>query len=575
MSDRSSVLVPVFGALAAALALAGVLVGVRTLLQVVPASAGTIPEPYVVTTTDDELDAAPLADPADLSLREAIWLAGRDGSSSVVVLARQATYRLTVCGPPGSQEDQDLDGDLDVLQQGSLRIEGNGATVQQTCPGERVLEHLPDFGVLDLRALVVTGGDAVLRGGGVHVPGGAGLQVRESTIRGNHAGQGGGGAYVWRGPALLEDSTISDNSVGDGRGGGIWSEEGPLDVVRSTVSHNVGQLEGGGIAGFDLSVQESTVVANTLVGEGLRVGANVHVTEIGLLRRSVFAFGVGASDCSPLAAPVFENLDSDGSCTHEPDGPRRNVHPQLGPLGEHGGATATHLPVVGSPVHDAAPLPCGDGRDQRGEARPTPGSSGCDLGSVEQPPAACTPPAFADVGAAHPFFDEVCWLDQMGIAGGFPDGTFRPSAPVSRQSMAAFTHRFALAPPVAVPTVPSFSDVGTSHPFFREVEWLAGSGIAAGFPDGTFRPGATVTRQAMAAFLFRISGDVGYVAPERSAFSDVGLGHPFFAPIHWAAERGLTDGYADGTWRPAAPVSRQAVAAFLQRLARLPGLDGI
>jgi hypothetical protein len=575
MSVRSSVLLPVLGALAAALALAAVLVGVRPLLEVVPAAAGTIPEPYVVTTTDDELDATPLADPADLSLREAIWLAGRDGSSSVVVLARQATYELTRCGPPGSQEDEALDGDLDVLQQGSLRIEGNGATVRQTCPGERVLEHFPDFGTLDLRALVVTGGDAVLRGGGVHLPGDAALRVHESTFRGNHAGQGGGGVYAWGGIVLVEDSTISDNSVGDGRGGGIWVEDGPLDVVRSTVSHNVGQLEGGGIAGFDVSVEESTVVANALVAEGPRVGSNVHVSEIGLLRRSVFAFGVGASDCSPLAAPVFENLDSDGTCTHEPDGPRRGVHPQLGPLDDHGGATATHLPVVGSPAHDAAPVPCGNGRDQRGELRPAPGTSGCDLGSVEQPPRSCTPPAFTDVGDGHPFGGDVCWLDQMGIAGGYADGTFRPSAPVSRQSMAAFTYRFALAPPFAAPTTPTFSDVGTAHPFFREVEWLTGIGIAQGFDDGTFRPGATVSRQAVAAFLFRISGEVGYVAPERSSFTDVSLGHPFFAPIHWAAEHHLTDGYADGTWRPSAPVTRQAMAAFLHRLAALPGLDGI
>lgn len=50
---------------------------------------------------------------------------------------------------------------------------------------------------------------------------------------------------------------------------------------------------------------------------------------------------------------------------------------------------------------------------------------------------------------------------------------------------------------------PPFSDVPTAQPFCIEINWLLDSGITGGFPDGTFRPSATVTRQAMAAFLFR------------------------------------------------------------------------
>ena len=50
----------------------------------------------------------------------------------------------------------------------------------------------------------------------------------------------------------------------------------------------------------------------------------------------------------------------------------------------------------------------------------------------------------------------------------------------------------------------TFSDVTPSHPFYGEIEWLTGSGITTGYPDGTFRPGAPVTRQAMAAYLQRV-----------------------------------------------------------------------
>lgn len=48
-----------------------------------------------------------------------------------------------------------------------------------------------------------------------------------------------------------------------------------------------------------------------------------------------------------------------------------------------------------------------------------------------------------------------------------------------------------------------FSDVGDDHPFADEIAFVADSGIAQGYEDGTFRPGAPVTRQAMAAFFAR------------------------------------------------------------------------
>jgi hypothetical protein len=582
MSDRSRVLVPLAGALTIVIALTVVMLGVGALLEAVPVSAGTSPAPYVVTTTDDELDADPRSAPEDLSLREATWLAGRDFDSSTVVLQEGATYELDRCGP-AQQEDQGIDGDLDLVQDQSLFLDGRGATIRQTCAQERVLDFFPEAAVLRIEHVTLTGGRVSDRGGALRLIGGEPiLRATGITVQDNRAGQGGGGIYQSRGETRIDQSTIAGNEAVQGRGGGVWAQSGLLDLVRSTVTHNVGDLEGGGVAGPDLFVGDSTFVANVLRGDGVRAGAHLFTDGSGLLDSNVFAFGVGASDCSDGFDSVVLDLDSDGTCTDALDGDAfRGVHAQLGPLADHGGPTATHRPAVGSAALEAIPsgrpeLGCSaDGADQRGEPRPDVGGVACDLGAVEEPAASCTPAAFPDVGAAHRFSTDVCWLDQMGIAGGFPDGTFRPAAPVTRQSMAAFVHRFALAPPIALPTTPSFSDVGRSHPFFAEVEWLAGAGIAQGFADGTFRPGTTVSRQAMATFLFRISGDVGYVGPEASSFADVPLGHPFFASIHWAAEHELTTGYVDGTWRPSSPVSRQAAAAFLRRLAGVPFLDGI
>jgi hypothetical protein len=54
-------------------------------------------------------------------------------------------------------------------------------------------------------------------------------------------------------------------------------------------------------------------------------------------------------------------------------------------------------------------------------------------------------------------------------------------------------------------TGPSFTDVGEDHPFYDDITWMADHDVAGGFPDGTYRSGAPVTRQAMAAFLSRLN----------------------------------------------------------------------
>jgi hypothetical protein len=52
-----------------------------------------------------------------------------------------------------------------------------------------------------------------------------------------------------------------------------------------------------------------------------------------------------------------------------------------------------------------------------------------------------------------------------------------------------------------------FNDVPDSNQFHDDIEWMADNGIADGFADGGYHPNAAVTRQAMAAFLHRLSGD--------------------------------------------------------------------
>jgi hypothetical protein len=176
---------------------------------------------------------------------------------------------------------------------------------------------------------------------------------------------------------------------------------------------------------------------------------------------------------------------------------------------------------------------------------------------------------FSDVASSHLFFDDVEWMAANGISTGYGDGTYKPTAPVSRGAMAAFMYRLAGEPLGPFPD-PGFSDVD-GHPFFFEISWMADEEIAGGYEDGTFRPGAAVSRGAMSAFMYRLGSEPPGPFP-NPGFSDVPPSHPFYEEIAWMADEEITGGYEDNTFRPATAVSRQAMSAFMRRFAEGPGI---
>ena len=170
--------------------------------------------------------------------------------------------------------------------------------------------------------------------------------------------------------------------------------------------------------------------------------------------------------------------------------------------------------------------------------------------------------SFTDVPPGHPFFADIEWLASSGVTGGYADGTFRPAGSLTRQNMAAFLYRYVGSPAGPFPD-PGFSDVPPSHQFFTAISWLAQSGITGGYADGTFRPAEPLSRQGMAAFLHRMAGSPAGPFPDPG-FSDVPPSG-FRTAIWWLAQSGITGGYDDGTFRPGGTLSRQGLAAFLHR----------
>lgn len=178
---------------------------------------------------------------------------------------------------------------------------------------------------------------------------------------------------------------------------------------------------------------------------------------------------------------------------------------------------------------------------------------------------------FWDTPPGSPFYSEVLWMAAAGITTGVAGGGFDPLGTVDRQAMAAFLFRKEY-PHAEKPlcTTRPFADVGISDPFCGEIGWMAAEGISTGYEGNKFRPGERVSRQAMAAFLYRLRYP-GADKPtcDRSEFADVPTSSAFCGEIAWMDRAGISTGYASGqkrTFRPTENISRQAMAAFLYRV---------
>ena len=236
--------------------------------------------------------------------------------------------------------------------------------------------------------------------------------------------------------------------------------------------------------------------------------------------------------------------------------------PQPTPTPDHPKPSPTPSPE--KPKPDPTPTP----EQPKPSPKPTPEKP------KPQPPAPEPPkPAqrFKDVYPTDQFYTEIEWLASTGITTGWPDNTYRPQNNIERGAMAAFFYRMAGSPRVMMPYRSPFKDVDASYPFYKEIVWMYQQGITTGYPDGTFRPNDSVSREAMAAFFYRQARDYRFYAPRHTSFVDVNGDNLFYTEISWLADRGISRGWDDRTYRPGQAITRDAMAAFLYRYHRIYG----
>jgi len=160
--------------------------------------------------------------------------------------------------------------------------------------------------------------------------------------------------------------------------------------------------------------------------------------------------------------------------------------------------------------------------------------------------------------------------DHMAYLFGYPDGTVRPEADITRAEYAAILYRL-LRDEVRAQFETddcAYSDVPLDAWYRTEVATLTNLGIFVGYPDGTFRGDQTISRAEVAVILAKLHDQK--VSSGKTGFSDI-RSHWAEGDIKTIEKLNWVSGYPDGTFRPDDPISRAETVSVMNRvLHRLP-----
>ena len=173
---------------------------------------------------------------------------------------------------------------------------------------------------------------------------------------------------------------------------------------------------------------------------------------------------------------------------------------------------------------------------------------------------------FTDVRRSDWFYEDVAFAYENGLFAGTSDTTFSPNASMTRAMLVTVLYRLEGQP--AVNGRSGFSDVQYNGYYEDAVTWAADNGIVNGTSTTTFSPNANVTREQMAAILYRYAQYKKYNTAASSSlngFTDqASVSGYATASLEWAVAEKLVNGSA-GKLMPTGNATRAQVAAILHR----------
>lgn len=173
---------------------------------------------------------------------------------------------------------------------------------------------------------------------------------------------------------------------------------------------------------------------------------------------------------------------------------------------------------------------------------------------------------FTDVKEADWFYEAVQYVYEKGMMNGTGSTTFDPNGTTSRGMIVTILHRLEGTPSAAGT---AFTDVPAGQWYTDAVAWASANNIVGGYGDGTFGPNDPITREQMAAILYRYARYKGYdvsQSADLSKYTDAGQVSSYAKPaLSWANAEGLINGVTQTTLVPQGNATRAQVATILMR----------
>lgn len=173
---------------------------------------------------------------------------------------------------------------------------------------------------------------------------------------------------------------------------------------------------------------------------------------------------------------------------------------------------------------------------------------------------------FSDVPQTSWFADAVKYVSENKLMNGTSTTAFSPNENMSRAMLATVLYRMSGETAEADS---SFGDVSSSAYYAAAVNWASSKGIVNGTGADAFSPGASITREQLAAMLYRYAGEPS-VSADLSAYTDAVSISPYAEKaVEWCVAKGILNGKSATRLAPQDTATRAECAAMLQRFAAL------
>ncbi|WP_301107712.1 S-layer homology domain-containing protein [Sporosarcina sp.] len=179
---------------------------------------------------------------------------------------------------------------------------------------------------------------------------------------------------------------------------------------------------------------------------------------------------------------------------------------------------------------------------------------------------------FTDVPKHRAYYEAVISLSSRGYISGYPDGTFRPAANVTRGQAAKIIANVLQLDTQKVKN-PGFIDISTAHQYYGHIAALVEAGVISGYEDQTFKPNQSMTRAHMSKMIIKGFNFEEADKNAMSPFTDVSSKQWFAPYVESLRILNITTGTTPTTYSPGELVTRSQLASFVTRSEKVKSPD--